>query len=55
MGKIAISFLPLESEHREGGRWRRCGRPAPIPGEPGHGDGGAVVQNEEDSTGVRFR
>jgi hypothetical protein len=54
MGKTAISFLPLESEQSEGGRWRGCGRPAPIPGEPGHGGGRAVVQNEEDSMGVRF-
>jgi hypothetical protein len=54
IGKIAISFLPLESEQREGGSWRGCGRPAQNPGEPGHGGGRVVVQNEEDSTSVRF-
>jgi hypothetical protein len=48
------SFLPLESEQREGGRRLGCGRPAAILGKPGHGGGRAVVQNEEGFTGIRF-
>jgi hypothetical protein len=48
-------FSPPPRIRTEGGRRSRGGgRPAPIPGEPGHGGGRAVVQNKEDSTGVRF-
>jgi hypothetical protein len=45
---------PLESEQREGGRRLGCGRPAAIPGEPGHDGGRAVGQNDEGLTGNPF-
>jgi hypothetical protein len=47
--------LPPPRIRTEGGRRSRGGgRPAPIPGEPGHSGGRAVGQNDEGSTGDRF-
>jgi hypothetical protein len=48
-------LLPPPRIRTEGGR-RPCGggRPAPIPGELGHGGGRAVGQNDEGFMGDRF-
>jgi hypothetical protein len=43
---------PHESEQRQGRGAARHGRPAAIPGEPGHRGGRAVGQNEEGFTGI---
>jgi hypothetical protein len=55
-GQMAIPFLPpppqIRTEAGEGAA--RHGRPAAIPGEPGHRGGRAVGQNEEGFTGIRF-
>jgi hypothetical protein len=51
---MAISFLPLESEQRQGKGRLRYGHAAAIPGESGHRGGRAVGQNEEGFTGIRF-
>jgi hypothetical protein len=55
-GQMAIAFLPppprIRTEAGEGAA--RYGRPAAIPGEPGHRGGRAVRQNEEGFTGIRF-
>jgi hypothetical protein len=51
-GQLAIPFLPPTNQDRGRGGAARHGRPAAIPGEPGHRDGRAVGQNEEGVTGI---